>query len=622
MYTPKKDESKLDAIEHELYDPRKKIEEPHSHAVKQERTLELPTSWSDDSFGVTKLSPEQGVSFGVKLLLFSLVLLITTSSFTAWRVFSSRNIVSSENIEMVADITPSVEGGEVTPLTFTLGNKNTSPLEDVTLTLSYKKGTGAQDEQEKVQEKRNLLTVNPGEYKRQDFSLVFYGGESEARNVSLKLEYKVIGSNAIFSKTVTKTIVLKTPPISVQIEGPTLVSSGQSDSFAVVIKNNSATTSLPSILQLTIPNSLTITSSTPKPLTRGTVWSIPALLPGDSKTINITGTVQGKQGEAASIRALIGSQGDSPTSVGVVYASQTVDIKIRSSPLAFVVNLDTDNGTSNSLRYGDKATIVIEYTNTSDMPLYDASLRFSLEGDAALYDLIDPTSGYYDSIHKVITWDKSILPELETIPPQKKGTLRVIVPIVSKGTNSPTLRTTLTGKAAAQGEEDIVTTISNAWVVQGSASIQKQTAYTNSSFENSGPIPPKPNIQTTYTARIAISAQNALVNTKVSFTLPFYVTWRGVTSDAQKITYNTKTRTVTWDIGSLAAGTKTLAEIGLAVKPSQSHVGTSPAITGGIVLDADEEISRAHLKTTLSPLTTALPDTERWPTNSSRVVDR
>jgi hypothetical protein len=436
------------------------------------------------------------------------------------------------------------------------------------------------------------------------------------------LEYKVAVSNAVFSKTLTKTIVLKTPPISVQIEGPRLMSSGQSESFQIIIKNNSATTSLPSVLQLTIPNSLTITSSNPKPLSRGTVWLIPVLLPGDSKVIVLTGVLQGKQGEAASVRAIIGSQGSSPTSVGVVYASQTVDIKVRSSPFALTVNLDTDNGASNSLRYGDRATVMIEYTNASDMPLYDASLRFVVDGDAVVYDQIDPTTGYYDSAHRVITWDKSILPELEIVPPQKKGTLRVFLPIVAKGTNSPILRTTLTGKAAAQGEEDVTTTISNAWVVQGSASIQTQTAYTNSSFENTGPIPPRPNIQTTYTSRIAISAQNALVTTKVSFTLPFYVTWLGVTSDSQKITYDTKTRTVTWDIGPLAAGTKTVAEIGLAVKPSQSHVGTSPVITGGIVLNADEEVSRAHIKTTLSPLTTALPDTERWPTNPSRVVDK
>jgi Domain of unknown function DUF11 len=617
MYTPRKDESPLEAIEHELYDPRKKIEESYSHAVKQQRTLELPTSWGDSPLSSATIEPERGTSFGIKLLLFSVLLFITTSSFAAWRVFSSRNVVSNENIEMVTDVAPSVEGGEIIPLTLTLGNKNTSPLEDVTLTLS-----GAQEEQEKVQEKRSLARVNSGEYKRQDFSLVFYGGESEARDVSLKLEYKVAGSNAVFSKIVTKTIVLKTPPISVQIEGPALMSSGQSESFQITIKNNSATTSLPSLLQLTIPNSLTVTSSTPKPLSRGTVWKVPALLPGDSKTITITGVMQGKQGEAASIRALIGSQGDSPTSVGIIYASQTVDIKVRSSPLVLTANLDTDSGTFNSLRYGDRATIVLEYTNASDMPLYDASLRFSLEGDAAIYDLVDPTSGYYDSINKVITWDKSILPELEMVPPQKKGTLRVFIPIISKGTNSPTLRTTLVAKAAAQGEEDVTTTISNAWVVQGSASVQKQTAYKNSSFENTGPVPPKPNIQTTYTARIAVSAQNALVNTKVSFTLPFYVTWRGVLSDAEKITYDAKTRTVTWNIGALAAGTKTLAEIGLAVKPSQSHVGTSPAITGGIVLNADEEISKAHLKTTLSPLTTALSDTEDWPTNPSQVVDR
>ncbi len=47
-----------------------------------------------------------------------------------------------------------------------------------------------------------------------------------------------------------------------------------------------------------------------------------------------------------------------------------------------------------------------------------------------------------------------------------------------------------------------------------------------------------------------------------------------------------------------------------------------PPITSGIVLDADEEISRSHIKTTLSPLTTYLAG-ENWGSEDpSRVADR
>jgi hypothetical protein len=45
------------------------------------------------------------------------------------------------------------------------------------------------------------------------------------------------------------------------------------------------------------------------------------------------------------------------------------------------------------------------------------------------------------------------------------------------------------------------------------------------------------------------------------------------------------------------------------------------AITSGIILDADEEVSREHLHTILSPLSTAVKG-EAWPENPSIVVDR
>jgi hypothetical protein len=53
----------------------------------------------------------------------------------------------------------------------------------------------------------------------------------------------------------------------------------------------------------------------------------------------------------------------------------------------------------------------------------------------------------------------------------------------------------------------------------------------------------------------------------------------------------------------MAEGDTKVVEVGLVVKPSQSHVGKTPTITSSLVLEADEVESRTHLKTTLSPLT-------------------
>ncbi len=616
---PANDKSALETIENELYDPKKTMEDITLHRVRDAQKDVLPSSWRGDEPLLKEAEKEKGFSFGIKFLLVSSIILLASLSFTAWRVLSSRNVVSSANIDMTADIAPYVEGGIETPLVLTLGNRNTVQLQEATLTLMYKKGLGSQDQEEKINEKRDIGNINANEYKRQDFKVTLYGAEAESRDITVKLEYKVTGSNAIFSKSITKTVVLKTPPISVNIEGPSTLSVGQDGDFKISIKNNTATTSLPSVLQLTLPNSFKLSETNPRPNSRGTVWTIPPIEQGKTTVILVSGSLPGTQGETASIRAQIGSQGDALNSIGVVYSSNSFDINLRSSPITFSLSLDTDRGVTDSLRYGDRATLTIVYVNDSDIPLQDVAFKLSVSGNAALMDKINPNDGYYDSQAGTIVWNKAVINNLATLAPHMQGTLHVSIPIVLQGTNSPELKINITGVGTSQTTDDVVAVLSKSWSVQGSASINANTTYKNSPFKNTGPIPPQPNVDTTYTAHIVVSAQNALVNTRVSFGLPLYVSWLNTTSNNSNILYDARTRTVTWSINKLDAGKTLIADMGVSVRPSQSHINQSPAITSGIVLDADEEVSKVHIRTTISPLTTAIFG-ESWSTNPSIVV--
>lgn len=618
MPLPKKEDSALESLEHELYDPKAKIDGTEIHRTRATRALDLPTSWGEDAPIIVKAEEDKQFSFGTKLLMVSTVVLLIALAFTAWRVISLRNVVSAANIDMTADITPYVEGGESTPLVLTLRNRNTSPLEGASVTILYKQGNGSQDEQEKIQEKRDIGTIKTGEYKKQDFVVALYGAESETRDIVLKLEYKV--GNATFSKLVTASVILRAPPISINIDGPLTLSLGQNGAYTFTVKNNSATSSLPSVLQVIFPNSFTVESETPKPLSRSAAWAIRSLAPGEEEKIIVVGSFSGKEGEMGTIQAKIGSRGDSASSIGIVYSSQTTDVSFRASPLTITAELDSDSSAGASLKYGDSATFTIIYRNTSSQVLEDVAIKLALTGDAAVYSQINPTTGYYDSIQKIVTWDKATFPDLAVLAPNSEGVLIVVIPIVAKGNNSPTLKAVVTGSASTKTTDDIVATFTKTWAVQGNATIVAKTQYKTSPFPNTGPIPPMPNQDTTYTVNLSVSAQNALTATRASFVLPAYVTWRAVSTDPNLITYDTRTRTVSWNIGKLEAGKTVTADVGLSVKPSQSHVGQSPAITSGIVLDADEEVSRAHIRTTLSPLTTAVRN-ESWAVNPSVVVN-
>lgn len=615
--------SALESIEHELYDPKAIIGGGEIHETRTRRDLSLPTSWGEEGPVLTGgREGKQGFSFGAKLLLIATIFLFIAVAFSAWRVISLRNVVSAANIDMTVDSIPYVEGGESVPLTLTLRNRNTSALESAYVTLLYKQGSGSQDEQEKIQEKRELGSILRDEYKKQDFSLVLYGSEGEKRDIALKLEYKVAGSNALFTKIVTTQAVLRTPPISITIDGPDKLSVGQSGTFTFMVKNNSATTSISSVLQIIFPNTFSVESTSPKSIARSNSWNITKLAKGETEVISVTGSFKGKSGEVSTLAAKIGSQGDSSSAIGVVYSAASHDTTLRSSPLTIGMTLASQEAAGGeSLRYNDKALITITYNNSSTQALEDVSVKLQLSGDAAVYSQINPTNGYYDSVKKTITWDKTIFPEFAVLPPNARGTLQVVIPTVPRGTNSPTLTTSIVGTASTKTQDDVIATYSKTYAIQGSASLEAHTQYKTSSFANTGPVPPVPNKETTYTLALTVAAQNALSAAKVSFVLPTYVSWRNVIAPSgSPISYDVKTKTVTWNIGPLQEGKSAQAEIGVVVKPSQSHVNQAPAITSGIVLDATEEVSQARLRTTMTPLSTAVHN-ESWPSNPSLVRD-
>jgi uncharacterized repeat protein (TIGR01451 family) len=621
MDTPNDEPNALEHLEQKLYDPKQKIENVAIHHVRDRIEKELPTSWSEDTPIIRPAEDKPGLSFGAKFLVGAVILLLVALAFTSWRVLSSRNIVSDKNIDVNASTTPYVEGGVATPFVITLQNRNTVPLEETSVTLMYKQGNGVQDEQEKIQEKRDIGTINAGDFKRQDFQVTLYGSEAESRDITVKFEYKVPGSNASFSKVIVTQMVLKTPPLSVAVDGPKVLSVGQSGTYTFTVKNNTGTTTTPTLLTAILPTNFKLEEATPKPSSRGTVWQIPAIDAGGTKVVTLTGSLSGNQGETATMQALIGSLGGSLSEVGVVYSKEHFDITLRTSPLSFSYALDTDRGEGANLRYGDRALLTIHYKNTSADQLHDARIVLSMSGDAALIKQIVTEHGYYDSTNGTITWNKDTLPELALIPASREGDLIIMIPIVTKGTNSPKLILSTTGTATVTEKDDVVAILSKTYFVQGSASISARTQYKNSPFQNSGPIPPNPNVDTTYAVHLTVSAQNALQNTKVSFVLPAYVTWRNVTTDSAHTTYDATTRTVIWNIGSLDAGKSIGTDIGISVRPSQGQVNFSPPVTSGIVLDADETVSRVHIRTTISALTTFISG-ETWNVNPSLVVDR
>jgi hypothetical protein len=108
------------------------------------------------------------------------------------------------------------------------------------------------------------------------------------------------------------------------------------------------------------------------------------------------------------------------------------------------------------------------------------------------------------------------------------------------------------------------------------------------------------------------SGSNDFSNTRVVATLPSYVKWLGVTSPAdERISYNPIGGQITWDAGTLKAGTgfvDTPRQISFQVliTPSLSQVGTQPVLIGEATASGDDNFASQSVEARSQALTTDL----------------
>jgi hypothetical protein len=109
---------------------------------------------------------------------------------------------------------------------------------------------------------------------------------------------------------------------------------------------------------------------------------------------------------------------------------------------------------------------------------------------------------------------------------------------------------------------------------------------TSGPFTNTGPIPPKADLETTYTVSWTITnTVNDLTQTSVSAKLPYGVVWKGLVSPgSEKVSYDPDKRIVVWNVGNVTYGagfssSPRSVSFQLGLTPSANQTGSSLPLT-------------------------------------------
>lgn len=565
------------------------------------------TSW--ESRDVYTGEGKSSSSFSFKLFIFSAFLCIFAGAFLFYKMTVNPPSVQSDKISINLVTEPYAEGGQEQKLQVTISNNNSISLDEAKLSFFYDKGGSVTGEVQTETATKAIGQVMSLGVIKVDFPYTLYGALQEKRPLTVRLDYKIKGSNAIFPKETSTEVTLSTPPLFVNIEGVESVISGEQTEYTLVIKNNTSTSSPLSFLSFSAPAGFSLIKVSEPQVNKMYAWIIKSMKPGEEKRIKFTGVFTGVVGEKAALKGVIGSKKADEDKIQELFSMDIKDIAYSKPGLSAKLSLETDRGVSTILRKGDKVLVNIRYKNEG------ASKISYVEYKALLPMGIDPRqifvnqNGYYDSSTRSIIWSSDAFDRFlnlgvgqegvisfSFVLPEDYGDKSIPLEIYYKGVDAQI------GKVAESSKDF-------SFAVSGSSAFNAYTIYKDDMMPNNGPLPPEVDTETTYTAVLTVSSQTDLNNAKVAFTVQsLYVKWLGSAIASSSVAYDTKTKIVLWNVGDLKKRETVTARMKFSIKPSLTHLGTSPALSSRLVFTAEDSVTKEKIEQILDPLTTTIKD--------------
>ena len=457
----------------------------------------------------------------------------------------------------------------------------------------------------------------PGAFQEKEFRAFLVGDKGNIKIAKVRLSFDAGDIKSPFEKDAQLATTITDIPVSLSLIGPPDSTSGQSVSYIVDYRNQSADDI--SGLQITVsyPDGFRQTKITPAASAGNNVWDMPLVKKGAGGRITIQGALSGREGESKVIEVSLKKRIDD----GYINYYKSSVSTIISSPLLSLTT--TVNGSPGYISHpGDTLQYAIRYSNNSNFTLTGLTLSAKLEG--AMYDFasLDPKGGFYNSSERTISWNSTAVSDFNSLPPRASGTVNFTVKL--KPSSSGGSSSNLFARALIQlSTPNVPDTVSADQIVVADDVITKitsqptfrQTVYYNDpAFGSSGLMPPQVGKETVFTIHwLLTNPGNSLNNAKITATLPQGVSWKNVISvgaGQPQPSYNKNTSQVSWSLGTLPSGVGIAGTAGyelafqVGLKPSSTQVGLPAPILNGVSLSGVDSFTQQNIVVNNYDLTT------------------
>jgi len=591
------------------------------HDLRQ-TTSDAKTSWEDAPLpkNVTTQARPKVLRW---FLAGSTVFFCLAFVYVAYLYFGGSNTVSSQNIIVTVTGPVSTKGGDPLSLQVSVKNNNATALEVADLLVEFPDGTRDSTDLSKALPRMRigLGDIKPGASVNGLVSATLFGEEHSSQTIKMTVEYRVLGSNAIFYKESLYPIVISSTPLSVMVDAPDEATSGQTMNLSVTVTSNATEVIKGVVLAAEYPSGFTFSTSNPIPTSGGNTWVLGDIPPGGKRAIAVKGVLVGEDSDVRVFRFNVGiARNSADSSIDTPFGSVTEQVSIARPFVGLSLSVNGSTEDAVAIKSGKPVRITATYTNNLSVPVSDAKIGFVLSGDALDKASVSVDKGFYRSIDNVVLWDKSTFPALASIAPGDSGTVSLTLSSRSLSQGIGTfVNPTIVVEGSVKGTrvegdrvpDEIIGSVKKTLRVDSDTSLNSRILYYSGPLQNSGPIPPRVERKTTYTVVWTITnGSNDMDNTAVSAILPSYVEFVPV-SGAEKVSWNQNDGTVTWNAGTVKAGigfgaSPREAVFQISFLPSVSQIGGSPTLVGDITLSGVDRFTGSKLSIVRPALDTKL----------------
>ncbi len=605
----------LERARQKLYARTVSIPEEHADLSPAGRRA-LPHAWQDEPLPVVHHRGRRKVRLAVAFLIVSIVFFLVAAGIAGYFFYFGGDTVSISRIDLAMQGPTTIAGGDTLPLSLTITNRNPAELQNATLEIDFPPGTRSATDvtQPYTHDVLQLGTLASGGSLDESVRAVLFGSVGQNLSIPVILTYGIPGSNATFVKKTSYTVSISSTPLSVSVDTLSETTAGAPLTLTLTVRSNTNVPLNNVVLNAALPFGFSVASSS-LPMS-GSSFLLGTFQPGASKTITLAGTLMGQDQTQSTFHFTVGtSNTPGDATMAVSYMTQDATVTIAAPFINTSIAVNGDSSGTETLSPNAAQSVSVSYTNTLSTTVTNPVISVALSGSAIDYNSVQTSNGFYDSTTHTITFSNTTDPSLSSLAPAASGqgsfTFNTL-PASSYGASpSVTFTTSVSGTRVGQSNvpEQVTANQTQTLKVATAVMLSQDTLYASGPVANTGPVVPSAGQQTTYTIRLSAQDSGApIAGGTATLTLPVYVSFTGKTSGSGSITYNSASRTVTWDAGDIPQGTTAQAYFQVAITPSTSQKGSAPALTSSGSFSAYDRFAGVQVSASANPATTAEVD--------------